>query len=891
MKKYILACVMPVLLFPIVSEAAFIMPRATLIIHAETSGPDEVFNFNFRDANIVSHVSQNFNISTQNASGSYTLDVYFPDANGYYLNHYLPLGWKVNGKRCNVGPEGNSFASIDDGLRINIKAFTTMECYFNFSPQNLKDPVLVIPGTLATDIYKGNDLLWLDILRLVQTDDDRFMDPLAYKDDGTPLDTSLTLGQVLEKPHDSYDYSKALIDEFAQQGYKKNEDLFFFPYDWRQDISQNAVGPLKQKIDQLASVSPTGKISVIAHSQGGLIIKRLLFEMPQYEQKINKLILVGVPNLGSPKSFKVLQEGDQLGIKYLKILGLDPEEIKRIAKNMPSVYEMLPSSEYFKHYDGYWGVVKNYFISTGEPIIFNYETTKEKLKDAGYNAGLLDKNDIFHSIGFDQFDLSSSTIDTYNILGCQSPTFGGVIEKNFAKDKIIWLPGDETVPLKSASNVIGVKNFYSLGAIHSIMLTQEGSRQKIVNIITGSSLPEPGITSNITDCHFNGQMVSLHSPVDLHIYDQLGRHTGPISDGRFDFQIPNVGYEIIGHEKFAFLPEGNNYNLKLTATAAGNFDFYDSNVFEGKIVDTAFYEQVPVATSSQLFVSLESVGPLLRMDSNGDNQEDYVIPPSSLITANQSQDLLPPVSTSTLAGTMGAPGMYRSKIQITLKAEDVVVPGYEAETSGLLNLKFRLDNASSAPYSTYTGPISLESEGKHTLEFYATDKAGNNEAPQTLTFTIDKTAPELVMQFDQNLKDLSFTAKDNLSLVEKISLADQDNTITATDEAGNKTVLTLKDKNRKNLMKAEIKSLSYNGQSQDISRNKLNFAWAFDKKKNLELLSQSVQSKKNFNILAIFDGKKTSLVGRDSSGIIFKTLKGLVLLKISTNQGDLVWSY
>jgi hypothetical protein len=41
-------------------------------------------------------------------------------------------------------------------------------------------------------------------------------------------------------------------------------------------------------------------------------------------------------------------------------------------------------------------------------------------------------------------------------------------------------------------------------------------------------------------------------------------------------------------------------------------------------------------------------------------------------------------------------------------------------------------------YASYTGPISLISEGEHTLKFFSTDKAGNNEQEQTINFTIQK---------------------------------------------------------------------------------------------------------------------------------------------------------
>ena len=92
-------------------------------------------------------------------------------------------------------------------------------------------------------------------------------------------------------------------------------------------------------------------------------------------------------------------------------------------------------------------------------------------------------------------------------------------------------------------------------------------------------------------------------------------------------------------------------------------------------------------------------------------------------------------------------------------------------------------------------------------------------------------------------------------------------------------------------MSAEIKSIKYNGVSADISKNRMTFLWLYDKSSNLKILSQYVKSKKDYNILAVYDGKNTRLTGKDSTGKITKSFSGLKILKISTSKGDLQWSY
>jgi hypothetical protein len=197
-----------------------------------------------------------------------------------------------------------------------------------------------------------------------------------------------------------------------------------------------------------------------------------------------------------------------------------------------------------------------------------------------------------------------------------------------------------------------------------------------------------------------------------------------------------------------------------------------------------------------------------------------------------------------------------------------------------------LDNKAT---TTYQSAITVTSEGTHTISFYSTDSAGNNEQPQTVSFTIDKTAPEAVIQFNPDKKDIQFTGTDNISTTSQVTVVDNVNDITLTDQAGNVTDIKLKEKNRKISMQSTIQSLSYNTIVQDVSKNILAFVWVYDKN-NLSKLTQNVASNKSYYILAVYDGKKTTLVGIDKAGIILKSIPGLDLLKVTTGKGDLSWS-
>jgi hypothetical protein len=265
-----------------------------------------------------------------------------------------------------------------------------------------------------------------------------------------------------------------------------------------------------------------------------------------------------------------------------------------------------------------------------------------------------------------------------------------------------------------------------------------------------------------------------------------------------------------------------------------------------------------------------------------------VVNPNSIIKVYQPQDPNAPVLTSSVSGTLGQPGFYRSSVNVTLSAAYPDIPGQGSQTSAAPVIKYSLDNKAAA---TYQNSLTIKDEGSHTISFFSTDKAGNNEQPQAISFTIDETAPEAVIQFNPDKKDIQFTGSDNISTTSKVTVVDNINDILLTDQAGNTTDIKLKEKNRKISMQSTIQSLSYNGVLQDVSKNILAFLWTYDKSSNLTMLSQNVAAKKTYVILAVYNGKKTSLVGLDKTGIILKSINGLDLLKVTTNKGDLSWAY
>ncbi len=94
-------------------------------------------------------------------------------------------------------------------------------------------------------------------------------------------------------------------------------------------------------------------------------------------------------------------------------------------------------------------------------------------------------------------------------------------------------------------------------------------------------------------------------------------------------------------------------------------------------------------------------------------------------------DTTPPTTTHTISGTQAANGWYTSPVTITLTATDI--------GAGVFQILYRMDGGPA--WWIYGGPFVVDSDGNHTLEYYATDRANNIETKHTVTFNIDQTPP------------------------------------------------------------------------------------------------------------------------------------------------------
>jgi len=531
-------------------------------------------------------------------------------------------------------------------LGIFIPCDHVADLYFSFhgiTKTSGHNPVLIIPGVMGTDILKDNNKLWLDLDKMKSDLGDQFMDPLQFGDDLNPIDSNLVIGEVIKEATGTpafiinYDYTKSLIDLLISQGYAEDTDLFLFPYDWRYNVISN-VDNLKQKIQEIRAQTGSDKVDVIAHSTGGLILKKYIMDNPT-DNHVNKAVFVGIPNTGAPKAIKVFLQGDGFGIPWLA-----DGEMKKIAENLPVVYDLSPSQRYFDTKGSYVEIVDKSLIGTIiQDLDFN-QANNFLINDHQLNSQGITNSKNLHTLDFDNFDLRTAGVDTYNIVGCKAGTVGKIIETRYhgllsdtVDYNLSYVPGDGTVPLESATNlpVNSSNKYYALNTEHGKMLSDDGIRQQIVNLITGSSLSVSisRISQDITKCKLKGRAISIFSPLDIDIVDQNGKHAGK-DNGGITNEIPNADFEIIGEHKFVYLPtdDGQTYTISLKGTGNGTFTLKDSEIIDNQILQTETYGDISVTTN--LKGSLDIVNSTLSLDVNGDNITDFNLVgiPNSVVT-------------------------------------------------------------------------------------------------------------------------------------------------------------------------------------------------------------------------------------------------------------------
>ncbi|KKR66002.1 MAG: Lecithin:cholesterol acyltransferase [Parcubacteria group bacterium GW2011_GWB1_40_5] len=447
--------------------------------------------------------------------------------------------------------------------------------------------VLFLPGIMASRLYKTG------VINCSINCEDQLWEPNANSDaedlsldyDGKSIDDRIYTRDVIDEAYGTLNVYKSFLAKLEEMKVEDETigDYSVVPYDWRLSIDDILEGGTKtgdnisyikpsddpyilSELNRLASSSENGKVTIIAHSNGGLITKALLKKLSDTNdpllQKIDKVIFVAVPHLGTPAAIPALLHGYKQGISVMGYTMLSEEVARELGKNLPSAYNLLPSNNYFTYVDN--PVVKfdetlPDSISRYGEVIHSQELLHNFLVGLDNRVDSADENtdtptflweNLLNNAEAEHLALDAwvppSNIEVTEIAGWGVPiTVSGLKyykkKDKIKKDPIFTIDGDGTVVTPSAlwaggatstdKYWVDLKQYNNSHADvkHSSILETKELRTLINNIILATStqpLPQYISTSIPTAGAKDTRLIyALHSPLTIDIYDDFGNHT------------------------------------------------------------------------------------------------------------------------------------------------------------------------------------------------------------------------------------------------------------------------------------------------------------------------------------------------------------------------------
>jgi len=565
--------------------------------------------------------------------------------------------------------------------------------------------VLFLPGIMGSRLSDATgEVRWL-------SEDDTEADYIRMNNDGTSALPDIAAKDAIDTADFQQGYTniyKSFLNEMKNWETTYHITATTTPYDWRLDYDTVVTNGRKlangnisylvspeaghdpyilETLKTLASNSPTGKVTLIAHSQGGLIAKALMQKMgdAQTAQYIDKVILIATPQLGTPKAVGGLLNGFDMGI----LNAVHDEKIRQLAQNTPSAYNLLPSQNYFTYVDDpviaissstlhSWSSVYGDIIHDQQNMFHFMTDTAGTRSKPGYAE--LNDPEIVQQSFLDRAKVVHDTLDAWTppngvqlttIAGWGMETLSGIeylkvhmcFAFNLGGECVQWgdvqtlspqhvIDGDGTVVELSAQWANGAvvpsrywvdlkgyneqpENYLALGFIdrdHKNILEVEQLRTLLTNILTNKtsvlqyiSTIAPTYSGDKPRLHF-----TLHSPLTLGFKDTQGNYSGATATSTLA-NIPGVTYERYGEVQWLSVPKELAGQLILQGTASGSFTLDAEEVNGNDILSTTSFEGIPSSTSTIVTMDIipnQSVtaSSTLVIDYNGDGTTDLTLP-------------------------------------------------------------------------------------------------------------------------------------------------------------------------------------------------------------------------------------------------------------------------
>jgi pimeloyl-ACP methyl ester carboxylesterase len=542
-------------------------------------------------------------------------------------------------------------------------------------PENYcNDNILFLPGTEGSRLYGSGGRLWEPL-------SDGNVQQLYMNSAGLSFREDIHTKDVIDQAYASSSgpniYKSFLNDLESRRDAEHSIAAYAIaPYDWRlspdeivthgNQLSEGYISYdsffgststpyIIEQLRTLAQTSRTGKVTIVAHSYGGLVAKALMKYIQDNDiqgvdgsliSKIDNLVLVGVPQTGTPQAIGATLHGYDLGFTNEdgSFILMSDEVGRTFASTSAMSYNLLPSDAYFdgdgsgittapitfingtatKLYTDYYG---NEVTSTDALYAFllGYEGRPQAASDDLYspsilsNASTVEAENIHY--GLDHWVAPTST-SVYQIAGWGEDTLAQ-IQYYDASGTLEYLPrialdGDGTVIIPSAlamstttSNItrwwLNLRGFNdgvasSSRKNHKDLFEVPALRDFIINNIVAHStttLPQfittdqPYFNPNEKHLHF-----FLHSPLALSARNSQGNEISATTS-----TLPGAIYRRFGEVQYISVPASSTPSLLLDGYASGSFTLDLEEVSGDTTVSSSRFSAISSVTSTEAFMS------------------------------------------------------------------------------------------------------------------------------------------------------------------------------------------------------------------------------------------------------------------------------------------------
>lgn len=490
-----------------------------------------------------------------------------------------------------------------------------------------------------------------------------------YKSFIAKMDGLKTSGTITDWEPIAYDWRLSLDDILA---YGNNVQGRIY---YSGDLRATSTPYITQELKRLATTSKTGKVTIVAHSNGGLLAKRLteLLGATESARLIDKMIFVAVPQAGTPAAVAAGLHG----YGQDKVLGLiiSKNSARTLANDAPMEYQLLPSAQYFTYVDDpvitFDTALTDWVARYGESI-HSQERLKAFLTDSfgrvdpqtgdsnqpiQANSTLLSSAETLHT-SLDSWTPPAG-VPLTQIAGWGVPkTVEGITYKKkgagVTPEANLTIDGDGTVVAPSAfwvSTTTGATNYWmNLGTYnerhpfqsglgftifdHSRILETDTILDFISDQIASTTKPLSDYTYLSTEAPASsGKRLryALHSPLTLNLYDAEGRHTGvSTSTGQVEEQIPGTYYTEFGEVKYLFSDAATNASLIMNGYDTGTFTLNVDEYSGDTLTESTTFEDVPTTASTVASLTVQSDSSTLSsmvVDESGDGSNVITLVP------------------------------------------------------------------------------------------------------------------------------------------------------------------------------------------------------------------------------------------------------------------------